>query len=97
MTGFGERLKELRKEFGMTQAELAARLNVTKSVVSYYELQERNPSPDVLILLSDIFHVTTDFLLGVDHKKLIDISDLSEDDMNLLLMTIETLRRKNNK
>ena len=37
MTGFGERLKELRKEFGMTQAELAARLNVTKSVVSYYE------------------------------------------------------------
>ena len=97
MTGFGERLKELRKEFGMTQAELAARLNVTKSVVSYYELQERNPSPDVLILLSDIFHVTTDFLLGVDHKKLIDVSDLSEDDMNLLLMTIETLRRKNNK
>ena len=97
MVNFGDRLRELRKEFGMTQAELAKRLNVTKSVVSYYELQERNPSPDVLILLADIFHVTTDFLLGIEHKKLVDVSDLSEDDMHLLLMTIETLRKKGNK
>lgn len=79
----------------MTQTELAKRLNVTKSVVSYYELQERNPSPDVLIQLADIFHVTTDYLLGINHKKMIDVSDLSDEDMRFLLITIKTLRKKN--
>lgn len=97
MVNFGEKLKTLRTEAGMTQTELARRLSITKSVVSYYELQERTPSPDVLIRLADIFHVTTDYLLGIDHKKMIDVSDLSDEDMHFLLITIETLRKKNNK
>lgn len=95
VNNFGNKLKTLRSESGMTQTALAQRLGVTKSVVSYYELQERNPSPDILIRLSDIFHVTTDYLLGIEYKKLIDVSDLDEEDMRLLLMTIETLRKKN--
>ncbi len=97
MVNFGNKLKTLRTEAGMTQTELAKRLSITKSVVSYYELQERTPSPDVLIQLADIFHVTTDYLLGIDHKKIIDVSDLSDEDMHFLLITIETLRKKNQK
>lgn len=97
MVNFGQKLRTLRKNAGMTQTDLAKRLNVTKSVVSYYELQERIPSPDVLIQLADIFHVTADYLLDIDHKKLIDVSDLSDDDMQFVLITIETLRKKNNK
>ncbi|MGM9644065.1 MAG: helix-turn-helix domain-containing protein [Eubacteriales bacterium] len=95
MVNFGEKLKQLRTDAGMTQAELASRLNVTNSVVSYYELHERTPSPEVLIKLSGIFHVTTDYLLGINHNKLLDVSDLSDDDMKFLLLTIETLRKKN--
>lgn len=94
---FGEKLKTLRTEAGMTQTELAKRLSITKSVVSYYELQERTPSPSVLVQLADIFHVTTDYLLGIDHKKMIDVSDLSDEDIHFLLITIETLRKKNKK
>ncbi len=97
MVDFGEKLKTMRKEAGMTQKELADRLGITKSVVSYYELQERTPSPDVLIRLAGIFHVTTDYLLGIDQRKTIDVSDLSEEDMHFLLITIETLRKKNQK
>lgn len=97
MVNFGDKLRTLRTESGMTQTDLAKRLNITKSVVSYYELQERTPSPDVLIKLADIFHVSTDYLLGINHKKMIDVSDLSEEDMRFLLITIETLRKKNNK
>ncbi len=96
MVNFGDKLRILRTEAGMTQTELARRLNVTKSVVSYYELQERTPSPDVLIKLAAIFHVTTDYLLSVDHMKVIDVSDLTDEDMRFLLVTIETLRKKNN-
>ncbi len=97
MVNFGEKLKSLRTDASMTQAELAKKLNVTKSVVSYYELQERTPSPDVLIKIANIFHVTTDYLLGIEQRKTIDVSDLNEEDMRFLLITIETLRKKNNK
>ncbi len=95
MVNFGDKLKTMRLNAGLTQTQLAQKLNVTKSVVSYYELHERTPSPETLIQLSNIFHVTTDYLLGVEHKKLIDISDLSDDDMKFLLLTIDTLRKKN--
>lgn len=97
MVNFGDKLRVLRTEAGMTQTDLAKRLNITKSVVSYYELQEKTPSPDVLIKLADIFHVSTDYLLGINHKKMIDVSDLSDEDVRFLLITIETLRKKNNK
>lgn len=96
MVNFGNVLKELRMNAEMTQTELAKRLGITKSVVSYYELQERTPSPDVLIRLAGIFHITTDYLLGIDNRKMIDVSDLTDDDIKLLLITIETLRKKNN-
>lgn len=97
MVNFGDMLKNLRTNAGMTQTELANRLGITKSVVSYYELKERTPSPDVLIRLAGIFRVTTDYLLGIDHKKMIDVSDLTDEDMKFLLITIETLRKKNSK
>lgn len=96
MVNFGERLKTMRFDAGMTQTQLAKRLNVTKSVISYYELHERMPSPAILVQLANIFHVTTDYLLGIEHKKLVDVSDLSDDDVKFILITIETLRKKNN-
>ena len=88
MVDFGNKLRTLRTQAGMSQTELAKRLNITKSVVSYYELQERTPSPDVLVQLADIFHVSTDFLLGINHKKMIDVSDLTDEDFQFLLLTI---------
>lgn len=94
MVNFGERLKMLRTEAGMTQNQLADRLGISKSVISYYELKERNPSPEILIRLAEIFHVTTDYLLGIEHKKLLDVSDLADEDMRFLIITIETLRKK---
>ena len=97
MVNFGEKLKSLRTEMGLTQAELAKKLNVTTSVISYYESQTRTPSPEILIKLADIFHVTTDYLLGIEHKKKIDVSELNEEDMNFLLNTIEMLHKKNRK
>ena len=95
MVDFGLKLKELRKQAGMTQQQLADKLGITKSVVSYYELSERTPSPDVLRDLAIIFHVSADYLLGIERAKTIDVSDLSDEDVKLLLVTIETLRNKN--
>jgi transcriptional regulator with XRE-family HTH domain len=92
---FGQRLRELRKQSGLTQKQLGERIGVTKSVVSFYELQERSPSPDVLIKLSGIFHVSTDFLLGIEKNKTVDVSGLDDEDINVVKSVAEALRRKN--
>ncbi len=97
MVDFGGILKELRLEAGMTQKDLASMVGVTKSVISYYELSERSPSPEILIKLAKIFHVSADYLLGLDTKSkpTLDISGLNEEDIALLRHTVDVLRRKN--
>lgn len=89
---FGPNLKKLRTQMGLNQKQLAERLGVTKSVISYYESQERSPSPEVLIRCARIFHVTADYLLGLDAKETLDISDLEEEDVALLRMLAERMR-----
>ena len=78
MLEFKTRLKELRKQKSLTQEQLAKRLWVTKSIVSAYELGTRFPSLDVLIKLAYTFNVSTDYLLGINKKRSLDVSDLSE-------------------
>ena len=95
MVDFGQRLKELRIKSGLTQNQLADRIGVTKSVVSYYELHERTPSPEVLVKLASIFHCSTDFLLGLEKQQTLDISGLDAEDIRLLQHTIDVLKRKN--
>lgn len=94
MVNFGEKLKELRLQAGLTQKELGMQIQVSKSVVSYYELQERYPSPEILLRLSNVFHVTTDYLLGKETKQSLDISDLDADEIQLLQHMITILRNK---
>jgi len=92
---FGTRLKELRLRAGLTQKQLGERIGVTKSVVSFYELRERTPSPEVLIKLASIFHVSSDYLLGIEKGKTMDISGLDADDEKVVRLVVEQLRSKN--
>ncbi len=77
MLEFKNRLKELRKQKGLTQEQLAKRLWVTKSTISAYEAGNKFPSLDMLIKLSYTFNISTDYLLGVDKRQYLDISDLT--------------------
>lgn len=94
---FGKTLKRLRLDAGLTQKQLAMQIGVTKSVISFYELQERTPSPAILVKLSAVFHVSTDYLLGIDHIERLDVSGLTKDDVKLVSQMIEALRNKNAK
>ena len=96
MVNFGDTLKNLRLQAGMTQKQLAERLWLSKATVSYYEQSVRYPSPEVLVKLSKIFHVSTDYLLGIkDKEQTLDITDLKEEDIQFLQDTIQLLRKKN--
>lgn len=92
---FGSRLKELRTESGLTQKQLADQIGVTKSVISFYERQERVPSPTILCKLAAVFHVSTDYLLNIDKVKRLDISGLDDNDIQLVSMLVDSLRKKN--
>ena len=73
-----DKIKELRVLNGLTQVELAKALNVTKQCVSNWENNNIQPSVDMLIKISDFFSVTTDYLLCIDERKLIDVSGLTD-------------------
>ena len=94
MVDFGNTLKQLRLEAGYTQQQLADKLCVTKSVISYYELQERYPSPEVLIKLSSIFHVSTDYLLGIEKGETVSLAGLDSDDIIIVKKMIDLLKKK---
>ena len=61
---FNERLKQLRKEKGMTQAEISKLLDVGQNTYSYWESGKVQPDIQTLIKLSDIFRVSLDYLTG---------------------------------
>ena len=91
---FGEKLKMLRKGQKLTQQELATRLGVAKSVVSYYESGDRFPSYDVLIKIARTFHVTTDYLLDIERNRTIDVTGLSEQDIAVVVSVVNALKKK---
>lgn len=60
---FGERLKQLRDEKGMSQEELAAILNVTQQTVNNYENNKREPKQEMLCKIAEYFSVSIDWLV----------------------------------
>lgn len=92
---FGDKLKALRTSQKMTQQQLADRIGVAKSVVSYYESGDRYPSYDVLVKISRVFHASTDYLLDVQKEKVIDVTGLSDEDIAVVRAVAEALKRKN--
>lgn len=57
------RITNLRKEAGMSQAQLAKKLNVSPSALGNYEQGRRLPNVDLLIQMSQLFNVSLDYLI----------------------------------
>ena len=88
-------MKTLRIKKKLTQQQLADLLGLTKSVISAYENGLRYPAYDVLIKIARIFKVSTDFLLGVEIKREIDTSGLTDEQVEALIELIDTIRNSN--
>lgn len=93
MVDFGNTLKMLRLKENLTQAQLAQKLGLTKSVISAYETGLRMPSYEILIHIAQIFHVSTDYLLGLEQKHEIDLSGISQEEVDALLNLIKAMKR----
>ncbi len=65
MSKFAERVKELRVEKGLSQAELAKAIGVTQSIVARWEADLRIPKMDSIIALTEFFKISSDYLIGI--------------------------------
>lgn len=71
---FSKRLVQLREQRGITQQELADKLEITRQSLSLYEKAERTINIELLAKIADFFDVSTDYLMGRT-----DVSSMNED------------------
>lgn len=70
MAGFSDRLRALRAEKGMKQAELGTALGVSASAVGYWESGRNDPGIDIVTKLANYFGVSLDYMAGIsDYRK----------------------------
>lgn len=62
----GKRLREIREIHNLLQKKVAKDMKLSQQTISLYESDKRNPDLETLIKLADYFHVTTDYLLGIE-------------------------------
>lgn len=90
----GTKLRSLRIEKKLTQKQVADRIGLAISAVSSYESGSRYPSYEALIKLAYMFHVSTDYLLGITDKRSLDVSGLHDEEIALISQLIDKLREK---
>lgn len=86
------RIRQLRQERGWKQEELGRRVGASKQSVSNWENGNIVPPVDVLIRLADQFGVSTDYLLGREHRRTLDTAGLTGLQLTHLQMLIDDLR-----
>ncbi len=62
---FGETLKELRTDHGLSQQQLADELKISQSAIAKWELSKTEPVASMIVKLAKFFDVDSDFLLGL--------------------------------
>lgn len=89
----GEKLRSLRTEMKLTQKQVADRIGLAISAVSSYESGTRYPSYETLVKLSRMFHVSTDYLLGLTEKRSIDVTGLDDAEVELISQLVDKLKK----
>ena len=74
MESLGNRLKQLRQNNRLRQDQVASLVGVNKNTMCSYENDVRQPSYEILVRLATIYRVSTDYLLGCESKRTVDVS-----------------------
>ena len=91
-----EKIKMLREQNNLTQAQLAKALGISRSAVNAYEQSISIPSTQYIVELARLFKVSTDYLLGLDSTTTVSVGGLSEKDVEVVYTLIQHLRGNNN-
>ena len=89
-----EKIRYFRDKLGLTQTDLAKRLGISRSAVNAWEMALSSPSLANIVEMARIFHVTVDSLLNSTERQLVDISDLSNEEQELVLRLVDCFEKK---
>ena len=89
-----DRIKSLREQQHITQSDLAKQLGITRSSVNAWEMGISVPSTQYIVELAHIFHVSTDYLLGVNTTSTVSVAGLSDKDIELINSIILHLKSR---
>lgn len=87
-----ERIRELRTSRGISQIQLAGKLGVTKQSVSNWENDNILPSIEMLVKIANFFEVSTDYLLGLEKKRTLDVENLTDIQISHIQLIVDDLR-----
>ena len=90
----GQRINELRIALGWSQVQLAEKLNISKQTVSNWENENIQPSIEMLVRISKLFHTTTDYLLGLDGTPMINVEGLPTSFVAHITQIIEDYKQR---
>ena len=93
----GETITYYRTQAGMTQAELARFLNITRSSVNAWEMGKAVPSVQCIIGMASLFNISTDCLLGNERTVTISADGLTKSDLKLVYSLISHLKKSRRK
>ncbi len=89
-----DRIKDLRGLHNLTQSDVAEMLEVTRSSVNAWEMGISSPSTKCIVQLARLFHVSTDYLLGIESEMTLDISGLDEESVKILAGMVQYMRSR---
>ena len=96
INGLGDKLQTLRTQFNMSQKEVAVAINTSPSIISNYESGERTPSVENLMALANLYHCSTDYLLGfqpTDNDNTLNVAMLSTEQKALLQQFLASINQ----
>ena len=79
-----DRIKVLREDTGMSQSELARKLDVTRSSVNAWEMGLSTPTTHYIVEMAKLFHVSSDYLLGLTSEKTLVLDEYSYTEIELI-------------
>ena len=78
-----DNIKRLRENAGLSQSALARKLGVTRASVNAWEMELSAPTAQYLVALAQLFHTTTDDILGLESEEQIVLRDMNEQEKRL--------------
>lgn len=88
-----DRIKSLRERAGLTQADIARQIGISRSGVNSWEMGLSVPSTQYIVELAKKFKVSTDYLLGMDDTSSISISGLTDKQVAVLIDVIDCFKQ----
>lgn len=88
-----DRIRYLRDKAGMTQTDLAKKLGISRSAVNSWEMSLSSPSLANIVEMTELFHVSADYLLSITDRVTVDITELPGESQEAIMKLVECLKK----